>query len=124
MVGDSISEQIYVSLHYQPECSTSPMGGYFVHQDLMLDILMKVVPNNIKLYVKGHLREGYSDQLMRRLKCDNRTFLLDPSLKAFDLIQKSLAVGSLQYYLSRVGPYQFAQLLSIDFVICICGKFL
>ena len=85
---------IYVSLHYQPECSTSPMGGYFVHQDIMLDVLMQSVPKDIKIYVKAHLRDGYSDAFIRRMHYDERTVLIEPSMNSFSLIQKSLAVAT------------------------------
>jgi len=86
---------IYVSLHYQPECSTSPMGGCFVHQDLMLDILMNTIPKNIKIYIKAHLRGGMSHTLFRRLQTDARTVLLDPSMNSFKLINKSIAVATI-----------------------------
>jgi len=86
---------IYVSLHYQPECSTSPMGGYFVHQDIMLDVLMQSIPKDIKLYVKAHLREGYSDSILRRMIQDERTVLIEPSMNSFNFISKSLAVATI-----------------------------
>ncbi len=86
---------IYVALHYQPECSTSPMGGSFVHQDLMIDILMKSVPKDIMIYVKAHLRDGMSRMLFKRIRADDRTVLIDPSLNSFDLITKSVAVATI-----------------------------
>ena len=46
---------IYVPLHYQPECTTCPMGGVFVDQDLMIKILATAASTfNIPLYVKEH----------------------------------------------------------------------
>lgn len=86
---------IFVSLHYQPECSTSPMGGSFVHQDLMIDILMKAAPNNIRIYIKSHPREGYSNTLIARVKKDSRTFFLKPEINSFPLISKSIAVATI-----------------------------
>lgn len=85
---------IFVSLHYQPECSTSPMGGFFVHQDLMLDILMRSIPENIKIYVKAHPRDGYSKSFTERVRYDERTFFLDPNMNSFDLIKNSIAVAT------------------------------
>ncbi len=45
---------IYVPLHYQPECSTAPMGGVFVDQILMIKILAAAVPDDWQIYVKEH----------------------------------------------------------------------
>lgn len=45
---------IYVPLHYQPECTTSPMGGIFVDQILMIEILSASLPDGWSIYVKEH----------------------------------------------------------------------
>ncbi|MBI5728766.1 MAG: hypothetical protein HY983_00780 [Candidatus Magasanikbacteria bacterium] len=45
---------IYVPLHYQPECTTSPMGGVFVDQILMIEILAASLPKGWVVYVKEH----------------------------------------------------------------------
>ena len=43
---------IFVALHLQPECTTSPEGGVYEDQLLMIDILSKVLPKGWFLYVK------------------------------------------------------------------------
>lgn len=45
---------IYVPLQYQPEATTSPLGGVFVDQLLMLEILSAALPAGWELYVKEH----------------------------------------------------------------------
>jgi hypothetical protein len=45
---------IYVPLHYQPEKTTSPEGGVFVSQRMMVDLLSKCIPPNWLVYVKEH----------------------------------------------------------------------
>ncbi|MFA6551126.1 MAG: hypothetical protein WCV41_01185 [Patescibacteria group bacterium] len=45
---------IYVPLHYQPECNTSPLGGAFVNQILMIKILAAALPPGWLIYVKEH----------------------------------------------------------------------
>lgn len=45
---------IYVPLQVQPECSTSPQGGVFVDQILMLETLSAALPENWLIYVKEH----------------------------------------------------------------------
>lgn len=86
---------IFVSLHYQPECTTCPMGGVFVHQDLMINILMKTVPSDVKLYIKPHPRDGMSNKLYKRLQVDSRTVFINPELNSFKLITNSLAVATI-----------------------------
>lgn len=46
---------VYCPLHFQPEATTSPLGGYYVSQYLMLSMLSKSLPKGWKLYVKEHM---------------------------------------------------------------------
>ena len=43
---------IYVPLHYQPERSTSPEGGVFANQLLMVELLSTCAPEGWSIYVK------------------------------------------------------------------------
>lgn len=45
---------IYVAISFQPECSTSPLGGVFVDQLLMIKILSFCLPPDWVIYVKEH----------------------------------------------------------------------
>lgn len=45
---------VYVPLHWQPECTTSPLGGIFVDQILMIEILSSALPPDWVIYVKEH----------------------------------------------------------------------
>lgn len=45
---------IYAPLHFQPECTTSPIGDIFVDQVLMIEILSAVIPIDWLIYVKEH----------------------------------------------------------------------
>ena len=45
---------IFVPLHYQPESATSPGGGVFVDQYLMIRILSHSIPKDWVIYVKEH----------------------------------------------------------------------
>lgn len=51
---DFAKKFVYVPLHYQPECSTSPMGGVFVDQILMIEILSASIPSDWLIFVKEH----------------------------------------------------------------------
>jgi len=45
---------IYLALHYQPEAATSPLGGVFVDQLLMVKNLAYALPDDWVIYVKEH----------------------------------------------------------------------
>jgi len=45
---------VYLPLHYQPECTTSPQGGIYVEQILMVKTLAAALPKGWELYVKEH----------------------------------------------------------------------
>ena len=45
---------VYLSLNYQPEATTSPMGGVFVDQLLMIETLAAAIPPDWLIYVKEH----------------------------------------------------------------------
>jgi hypothetical protein len=48
---------IVCALSYQPEKTTSPMGGHFVNQKLMIKMLRSVMPSEWRLYVKDHISQ-------------------------------------------------------------------
>ena len=50
---------IYLPLHYQPEATTSPLGGIYVDQYLMADVLLAAFPPDVHLYVKEHPAQGF-----------------------------------------------------------------
>jgi hypothetical protein len=45
---------VYLPLHYQPECTTNPLGYIFSDQILMIEILSASLPPGWLLYVKEH----------------------------------------------------------------------
>lgn len=45
---------VYFPLQYQPELTTSPLGGVFVDQLLAIKILAAALPNGWQVYVKEH----------------------------------------------------------------------
>ncbi|MCK4553854.1 hypothetical protein KAU19_02745 [Candidatus Parcubacteria bacterium] len=56
---DFNKKYIYFPLHYQPECSTSPMAKFFVDQILTAKILSSSVPNDWIIYIKEHFPQWY-----------------------------------------------------------------
>lgn len=51
---DFAKKFIYAPLNYQPERTSSPQGGVFVDQLMMMEVLSASVPSNCLIYVKEH----------------------------------------------------------------------
>lgn len=49
---------IYVALHMQPEATTCPLGGAFVDQELLVQLLAAHLPNTVSIYIKEHPHQG------------------------------------------------------------------
>jgi len=45
---------IYVALHMQPECNTTPLAGAYANQELIVQMLGALVPDDVLIYVKEH----------------------------------------------------------------------
>jgi len=96
---------VYVALSYQPEATTSPKGDFYVHLDLMVDMLSKSIPEGWMLYVKEHpsqfdqswthrsqsARDKYIYDDMASL--DN-VRLIPTSYPSYDLLDHSAAVAT------------------------------
>lgn len=88
---------IYVPLHMQPECSTSPLGGAFVEQDLMVRLLAGVVPPGVQIYVKEHpvqTSKGRETAFYDRLKALPNVRFMPLDTSSAMLIEHSLAVAT------------------------------
>lgn len=84
---------IYVPLQYQYEATTCPMGGPFVDQILLLEILSRL---NIKIYVKEHPRISKNrsmDYYVKIAGLRNVQFV-KRNTNNYDLIDNCLCVAS------------------------------
>jgi hypothetical protein len=72
IVPDLSVKYIYVPLHLQPECSTSPLAGAFVDQVMAVQLLSATAPSDVLLYVKEHPL-----QRTRGFACRDRKFYQD-----------------------------------------------
>jgi hypothetical protein len=89
---------IYVALHYQPEATTCPMGGAYVDQEVMVQLLAACVPEGIQLYVKEHPFQGEicrSEEFYRSMLQIPSVTFVPKSLDTFSLTQHSLAVATI-----------------------------
>lgn len=58
--ADMKQKFVYLPLHYQPECTTNPLGDMFADQILMIEILSASLPPGWLLYVKEHPTQWFS----------------------------------------------------------------
>ena len=94
---------IFLALHYQPEKTTAPQGGWFVHQELVSDLLIRNLPSGWRLYVKEavgqfapYYRHDPSDRARyyQRLASHPQVRLLSLDVPSFDLIDNCRAVAT------------------------------
>lgn len=91
-------------LHYQPEATSCPGGDIFVDQRLCIELLLKYLPSNYKIYVREHphqfsrMKDGHTGR-MRDLYDDliknDRVKLISTGVDPFDLISKAKAVSTI-----------------------------
>ena len=91
-------------LHYQPEATTCPGGDIFVDQRLCVEVLLKNLPSNYKIYVKEHpsqfmrfmightgrMRDLYDDLIK-----NDRVKLISTKIDSFELIKHAKAVSTI-----------------------------
>lgn len=100
---DLSKKYIYVTLGLQPECTTSPLGGIFVNQILMIKILAASLPKDWVIYVKEHPAQwelyglnytdyrypGYYEKIIQIKNVQ----LVPAAIDSFSLIRNSQAVA-------------------------------
>ncbi len=100
---DLHSDFIFCPLHYQPEKTSSPWGGYYVNQILMIQVLSKSIPNGWKIFVKEHVsqfvfpgtgEEYRNEQFYDDIRKLSNVELIPIEFKSFDLIDNAKAVAS------------------------------
>lgn len=95
-------QYIYVPLHYQPECSTLPLGEFFDNQLLLLDWLRHCKPQGVMLYVKEHPSQNldWNTSRYRPLRFYEEILkmpdvcLVSRRMSSFDLIKGSVCVAT------------------------------
>ena len=94
---------VFLPLHAQPERTTNPIGGIYVDQPLIVDQLLRCIPDNWYIYVKEHKVQfdaDYTRLLPRksdfhnRLQVSERVVLVDIDTSPFELIDSAKAVAT------------------------------
>ena len=94
---------VYVPLHFQPERTTSSLGGVFADQYLLVDLVARSLPEGWSVYVKEHPSQFYPHfagersrhaDLYGELAAIPRVKLASLAVSTFDLIDNSKAVAT------------------------------
>lgn len=98
---DYSQKYIYFPLHYQPEMTTSPRGGWFVHQYLAIEMLSFYAPPDVYIYVKEHpaykthpISTRHKELYLRIMQLNN-VRLISFSVDTVTLIDHCSAVSSI-----------------------------
>jgi hypothetical protein len=97
------TKYVVFALHYQPEATTSPNGGVFVDQLLVIEMLDRLLPLDVVILVKEHKSQffgvlesasaGRSKVFYDRLsQFSERVKIVSLDLNSFDLIDNAEAV--------------------------------
>ncbi|NKB75837.1 MAG: hypothetical protein GKR96_02050 [Gammaproteobacteria bacterium] len=99
---------VYVPLHYQPETTTCPEGGYYANQILMIDLISTLIPDDWRIYVKEHylqwqkqVSKGHQSRVPQDY-CDlaaiPKVHLAPLSMNSFELMDSSRVLATVLGY--------------------------
>jgi hypothetical protein len=95
---------VYLALHYQPERTTSPLGGVFVDQLLIIDLLRASLPEDWFIYVKEAPTHFWpnvvkqvcrSEDFYKQILTRPKTKLLSMDMDPFMLLDNAKAVATI-----------------------------
>lgn len=96
---------IYVGLHYQPELTSFPLGGFYNNQHAMVMLLSAVIPDDWKVvvkehpttfaYVKKNMTLFRSSEFYRSLRKIDKVQVVDHTVDSFNLVDASTCVATL-----------------------------
>lgn len=95
---------VYFPLHYEPERTTNPDGGFFQDQFIAISYLRKLVPNNVKIILKEHPSQinfigkgikGRSPLIYNLFKNLKNVLITDVNHNSLELIKNSIFVSTI-----------------------------
>ncbi len=98
------TKYVYFPLHFEPERTTNPDGGYFHDQFLAIESLRKLVPSSIAIFVKEHPSQiffsgkgsrGRSPLIYSLIKKIENTKIVSTEVDTIDLIKNSNLVATI-----------------------------
>lgn len=96
-VDHAEGKYIYYPLHYQPECTSLPMGGFYYDQIHVVRLISQCLPEGVTLYVKPHPRTNLLTGIdfYEQIRTLPNVKLLASKANTYTLIDNALAVVSL-----------------------------
>lgn len=97
-IPDLSKKYIYFAIHFQPECSSSPMGGAYVDQLLIAQMISYYLPKDVFIYAKEHplQRNRCRDaNFYNELLKINNLRLIKKDFSTLNLIDNSIAVATM-----------------------------
>ncbi len=101
---DFNAKYVYVALHYQPEANTNVLGGIFVNQINLLEIISAALPAGWSIYVKEHPVQFYSNGIgyntfryegyYKRMAAVRGVRLMPIETNTYELLKHSQAVAT------------------------------
>lgn len=88
---------IYAPLHMQPEETTSPRGGAFVNQELIVEMLAAHAPPGVGIYVKEHPAQGElcrSEEFYSAMAAYSNVTFVPRDCNTFTLTEHAAAVAT------------------------------
>lgn len=93
--ADYTKKYIYVALHYQPELTTCPSAGEYVHQDLIIELLDFYLPKDVYIYVKEHPKQTVvcrTEKFYQKFYQRNRVRFINTNENSMQLIDNAFFV--------------------------------
>ncbi len=95
--ADYSKKFIYFPLHLQPEMTTCPLAGVFMHQELIIHMLSKIVPDDVYIYVKENPKQTAYGRILKfpqKISEYRNVVLLEKDTDTFKLSDNCLATVS------------------------------
>lgn len=120
---------IYLPLHYQPECTTLPLGDFFEDQELIIEWLSSFLNNSTWLYVKEHPLQTYEInnsryrciEFYKRILELPRVKLISRRYNSYDLIKNSICVATVTGTVTMEALYYEKPVLFFGYHVYQCA---
>ncbi|WBA07881.1 hypothetical protein [Salinivibrio kushneri] len=89
---------VYFPLHYQPELTTSCLGGLYTDQLLAIENLARILPEGWFIYVKENPKQGHymrGRAFYERLSKIESAILVSKSVSTYELLKQSQVVATI-----------------------------
>lgn len=94
---------VFVALHYQPEETTCPSAGHYVNQNLIIENLAEILPEDVKILVKEHSSQfhlkmeghtGRNKTFYDDLLKIPRVYFVSSDAPSFNYIDNAIAIAT------------------------------